>query len=203
MANKMVKLIVGAAKAAPSPAIGQALGPLGLNMMDFCKAFNEKTKHIADGTPLPVNLTAFPNRTFDFTYATPSTAWFLKKCVGADKGSPKPGRDTLGEVHVKQIYEIAKIKQTDAALLDVPLADICKSILGTAKVRGRRRRTSAVCSDRDTRCGALCCRTSLTHSHAHTLALARALSLAPAPRAQHRLLAPTTAVPRHRCVELP
>lgn len=140
MANKMVKLIVGAAKAAPSPAIGQALGPLGLNMMDFCKAFNEKTKHIVDGTPLPVNLTAFPNRTFEFTFATPSTAWFLKKCVGAEKGSEKPGRDTLGVVHVKQIYEIAKIKQTDAALLDVPLADICKSIMGTAKVSGRRSR---------------------------------------------------------------
>jgi len=127
---------VGAAKAAPSPAIGQALGPLGLNMMDFCKLFNERTAHIVDGTPLPVVLTAQPNRTFDFTYATPSTAWFLKKAVGEELGSAKPGRKSIGRVHVKQIYEIAKVKQGDASLLDTPLEDICKMVAGTAKSVG-------------------------------------------------------------------
>jgi large subunit ribosomal protein L11 len=77
-----VRLLVGAGSAKPGPAIGQALGPLGLNMAEFCKQFNEATKNYEKDVPLPISLSAFSNRTFTFTIKTPQTSWLLKKCAG-------------------------------------------------------------------------------------------------------------------------
>lgn len=84
---KTVKLIVNSQAAKPGPAIGQALGPLGLNMADFCKQFNEKSKVFEKDIPIPVLLSAFSNRTFTFKVKTPSTSWFVKRCVGIELGS--------------------------------------------------------------------------------------------------------------------
>lgn len=86
---KKVRLLIGASSAKPGPAIGQALGPLGLNMADFCKQFNEKTKLFEKDIPTPVSLSAFSNRTFTFVVKTPPTSWFLKKCAGIEKGAAK------------------------------------------------------------------------------------------------------------------
>jgi large subunit ribosomal protein L11 len=86
---RTVRLRVPAGSAKPGPAIGQALGPLGLNMADFCKQFNERTKTHVKETPLPVILSAFNNRTFTFVVKTPPTSYLIKKSIGLDKGSPK------------------------------------------------------------------------------------------------------------------
>lgn len=133
---RKVRLKVGAGAAKPGPAIGQALGPLGLNMADFCKQFNEKTKDYEKDIPLPVELSAFSNRTFSFVVKTPPTSWFLKKCAGIADGSKRPGHDIVGRVHVKQIYEIAKAKQVDAHLAQLSLESMCRCIAGSAGSMG-------------------------------------------------------------------
>ena len=86
---RKVRLRVGAGIAKPGPAIGQALGPLGLNMADFCKQFNEKTKLFEKETPIPVDLSAFSNRSFTFKVKTPPTSWFLKRCAGVKLASAR------------------------------------------------------------------------------------------------------------------
>ena len=86
---RKVRLRVGAGSAKPGPAIGQALGPLGLNMAEFCKQFNEQTKTFEKDVPLPVELSAFSNRSFTFVVKTPPTSWFLKKCAGVEAGSAR------------------------------------------------------------------------------------------------------------------
>jgi large subunit ribosomal protein L11 len=134
----VVRLRVLANKAAPSPAIGQALGPLGVNMMEFCKAFNERTSKHIDNTPVPVTLTAFSDRTFKFEIKTPPTSWFLKRAAGISSGSPLAGQNEVGTVHLRQIYEIAKVKQQDEHVDYIDLESICKSIIGTAKSMGIR-----------------------------------------------------------------
>ena len=88
---RKVRLRVGAGVAKPGPAIGQALGPLGLNMAEFCKQFNEKTKLYEKDTPIPVDLSAFSNRSFTFVVKSPPTSWFLKKCAGVELGSARFG----------------------------------------------------------------------------------------------------------------
>lgn len=131
-----IRLIVMAGKAAPSPAIGQALGPLGLNMMQFCKEFNDRTKNYVENIPLPVNLTALPNRTFKFELMTPPTTWFLKRCAGVQKGSAMPGRQIIGKITVKELYEIAKIKHQDSCNQHTTLEGMCRMIKGTAGTMG-------------------------------------------------------------------
>ena len=88
---RKVRLLVGAGGAKPGPAIGQALGPLGVNMAEFCKQFNEKTKDYVKDVPIPVELSAFSNRSFQFICKTPTTSWFLKKCAGIEVGAARPG----------------------------------------------------------------------------------------------------------------
>ena len=98
-------------QAKPSPAIGQALGQLGVNMMAFCKEFNAKTTTYIDDIPIRVKFTAFPDKTFKFVPLLPQTSWMIKKAAGVESGAHEPGKDIAGAVHVKQLYEIAKIKQ--------------------------------------------------------------------------------------------
>lgn len=134
--TRLVRLKLGAATAKPGPAIGQALGPLGINMAEFCKQFNDVTKNYEKDTPLPVVLSAFSNRTFTFIVKTPPTSWLLKKCAGLELGTPRPGHDWVGVVHCKHIYEIAKIKQTDKHMAHIPLESIARSVVGSTKSVG-------------------------------------------------------------------
>jgi|TARA_B110000091_G_scaffold72895_1_gene80349 large subunit ribosomal protein L11 len=132
----IARLRVLSGQAQPSPTIGQALGPLGVNMVEFCKKFNEHTKKLTPGMPTPVMLTAFEDRTYDFKTKTPPTTWLLKQVSGVEKGTTAPGKELVGEVSSKQIYEIAKIKVQDEHLSDISLESLCKSIKATATSMG-------------------------------------------------------------------
>ena len=116
MAKKItgyVKLQVPAGAANPSPPIGPALGQRGLNIMEFCKAFNAKTAQIEKGTPIPVIITAYQDRSFTFITKLPPVSFFLKKASGIAKGHSTTGRGTIGKVTVAQIREIAEKKMPD------------------------------------------------------------------------------------------
>lgn len=117
MAKKIsgyVKLQVPAGAANPSPPIGPALGQRGLNIMEFCKAFNAKTSQMEKGTPIPVIITAYQDRSFTFEMKQPPVSYFLKKAAKIDKGSQTPGKGgTVGRVTQDQIREIAEKKMVD------------------------------------------------------------------------------------------
>ena len=126
---------MGAGKAAPTPPVGPALGAKGVKSMDFCKEFNARTAHIAPGTPIPTIITIQPDRSFMFSTKTPTTSYLLKRVTGIEKGPAHPS-NILATVSLKHIYEIAKIKQTDAHLSPIPLESIARMIIGTAKALG-------------------------------------------------------------------
>ena len=138
MAKKIVgyiKLQVPAGKANPSPPIGPALGQRGLNIMEFCKAFNALTQQMEVGMPIPVVITAYADRTFTFVTKTPPVSYFLKKAAGVAKGSTTPGRgNTAGQVSMSQIREIAdkKMKDLNAHTQDAA----CQMIRGSAVSMG-------------------------------------------------------------------
>ena len=117
MAKKVVGLIklqVPAGKANPSPPIGPALGQRGLNIMEFCKAFNAQTQNLEPGMPIPVVITAYADRSFTFVTKTPPASFFLKKAAGVEKGAQTTGKgDTVGRVTMAQIREIAEQKMKD------------------------------------------------------------------------------------------
>lgn len=130
-----LRVLAGAAK--PSPAIGQALGPLGVNMMEFCKLFNERTSQFVDTAPMRVHLTALSDRSFTFDVLSPPTTWFLKRAAGVEAGATEPGRGTVGEVSLKAVYEIAKLKQTmDPSLQGIPLPSYTRTVAQSAKSIG-------------------------------------------------------------------
>eukprot|EP00899_Mesostigma_viride_P015956 jgi/Mesvir1/24361/Mv11034-RA.1 len=104
--------------------------------MAFCKEFNARTADMKPDVPVPVRITAYTDKSFDFVIKTPPTSHFLKKAAGLKKGSMKPGESMVGEVNLKQIYEIALIKQKDESMKFLPLESICKSVMGTARSMG-------------------------------------------------------------------
>ncbi|AWK86584.1 50S ribosomal protein L11 [Azospirillum thermophilum] len=138
MAKKIVgyiKLQVPAGKANPSPPIGPALGQRGLNIMEFCKAFNAKTADLEVGMPIPVVITAYGDRTFTFVTKTPPASYFLKKAAGLDKGSQTPGKGGfVGKVTMTQVREIAQKKMADLNANDVEHA--ASMIAGSARSMG-------------------------------------------------------------------
>jgi large subunit ribosomal protein L11 len=137
MAKKIagyVKLQVPAGKANPSPPIGPALGQRGLNIMEFCKAFNAATQGLEPGMPIPVVITAYADRTFTFTTKTPPASYLLKKAAGLDKGNQTPGRATSGKVSVGQLREIAEQKMKDLNANDLDAA--VRMIKGSARSMG-------------------------------------------------------------------
>jgi large subunit ribosomal protein L11 len=137
MAKKIVgyvKLQVPAGKANPSPPIGPALGQRGLNIMEFCKAFNAQTQTLEPGMPIPVVITAYSDRTFTFVTKTPPVSYFLKKAAGVAKGSTTPGKGTVGEVTMTQIREIAEKKMADLNANDIDAA--ATMIVGSARSMG-------------------------------------------------------------------
>jgi large subunit ribosomal protein L11 len=136
MAKKItayIKLQVPAGKANPAPPIGPALGQHGVNIMEFCKAFNAKTANIVDMN-IPVVITVYADRSFTFITKTPPAADLLKKASGVDKGSARPNRDNVGTVTRKQIEEIARQKLPDLNTTSVESA--MRTIEGTAKNMG-------------------------------------------------------------------
>ena len=137
MAKKVVgfiKLQVPAGKANPSPPIGPALGQRGLNIMEFCKAFNAQTQGLEPGMPIPVTITAYADRTFTFKMTSPPNSYFLKKAAGVDKGSQTPGKGTVGKVTMAQIRDIANKKMKDLNAKDLDGA--CRMLVGSARSMG-------------------------------------------------------------------
>jgi large subunit ribosomal protein L11 len=131
------RLLVLAGSAKPSPAIGQALGPLGVNMMEFCKDFNAKTATYKASCLMRVKLTAFEDRSFKFTILAPPTSWYLKRVTGITKGAASPGKETVATINVKALYEIAKSKQQfDPILANYELESLTKSIAASARSMG-------------------------------------------------------------------
>jgi large subunit ribosomal protein L11 len=137
MAKKIVgfiKLQVPAGKANPSPPIGPALGQRGLNIMEFCKAFNAQTQSLEPGMPVPVVITAYADRSFSFITKSPPNSYFLLKAAGVDKGSTTPGKGTVGKVTMAQIRDIAGKKMADLNAKDIDGA--CRMIAGSARSMG-------------------------------------------------------------------
>jgi large subunit ribosomal protein L11 len=133
----VARLRVAAGAAKPSPAIGQALGPLGVNMMEFCKDFNAKTATYKPSAVMRVRLTAFDDRTFKYVVMAPSNTWYLKRVTGVAKGAGLAGKETVATVSVKAIYEIAKSKQQfDPVLKFYPLESIAKCVAGSTRSMG-------------------------------------------------------------------
>ena len=139
---RTVRLRVPSGAARPGPAIGQALGPLGINMAEFCKQFNEKSDELGyeRETPLPVLLSAMSDRTFQFEVKSPPTSYLIKKVTKIEKGpnSPNAEADPAAFLTPEAVYEIAKIKQKDDMMWHLPLEGIAKSVIGTAKSMGIR-----------------------------------------------------------------
>jgi large subunit ribosomal protein L11 len=145
MAKKVVgqlKLQIKAGQANPSPPVGPALGQRGINIMEFCKAFNARTQDMEQGAPVPTVITYYADKSFTFETKTPPASYYLKKAAGLKpvgkrnrpKGSEKPGRDVVGTVTVAQVREIAEAKMKDLSANDIEAA--MKIILGSARSIG-------------------------------------------------------------------
>jgi len=137
MAKKVaayIKLQVPAGAANPSPPVGPALGQHGVNIMEFCKAFNSKTQNLENGMPTPVVITVYSDRSFTFITKTPPAAVLLKKAAGIPKGSGEPNTNKVGKVTREQLEEIARIKEPDITAADMDAA--VRTIAGSARSMG-------------------------------------------------------------------
>lgn len=137
MAKKVqayIKLQVAAGMANPSPPVGPALGQQGVNIMEFCKAFNAKTDSMEKGLPIPVVITVYADRSFTFITKTPPAAVLLKKAAGLKSGSGKPNKEKVGKITSAQVREIAETKAADLTGADVEA--MMRSIAGTARSMG-------------------------------------------------------------------
>lgn len=137
MAKKIdayIKLQVPAGQANPSPPVGPALGQHGLNIMDFCKAFNAQTQDIEGGLPVPVVITVYADKSFSFETKSPPAAVLLRKAAGVAKGSGVPHREKVGKVNREQLEEIVKSKDGDLTAADMNAA--VRTIAGTARSMG-------------------------------------------------------------------
>ena len=137
MAKKIesyIKLQVPANEANPSPPVGPALGQHGVNIMEFCKAFNAKTQNMEKGMPIPVVITVYNDRSFTFITKTPPASILLKKAAGLQSGSPTPNTKKVGKVTREQLEEIAKTKEPDLTAADLDAA--VRTIAGSARSMG-------------------------------------------------------------------
>jgi len=137
MAKKVsayIKLQVPAGQANPSPPVGPALGQHGVNIMEFCKAFNSKTQSMENGMPIPVVITVYADRSFSFITKTPPAAVLLKKAAGVAKGSGEPNLTKVGKVTREQLEEIARVKEPDITAADMDAA--VRTIAGSARSMG-------------------------------------------------------------------
>ncbi len=137
MAKKIagfIKLQVPAGKANPAPPIGPALGQRGLNIMEFCKAFNAQTQGVEPGLPIPVVITAYADKSFTFIMKTPPATILIKKAAGLQKGSDRPNTNKVGKLTRAQLEEIAKTKEPDLTAADLDAA--VRTIAGSARSMG-------------------------------------------------------------------
>jgi len=138
MAKKItgyVKLQVPAGKANPAPPVGPALGQAGLNIMEFCKAFNAETQQMEQGAPLPVVITVYQDKSFSFVFKKPPASYLIKKAIKLQKGSETPGRgEYIAKVSRKQLKTIAEGKMSDLNAHNI--SDACKILEGTARSMG-------------------------------------------------------------------
>ena len=137
MAKKIVGLIklqVGAGAANPSPPVGPALGQHGVNIMEFCKAFNAKTESMEKGMPIPVQISVFEDRSFTFETKTPPASFLLKKAAGIKSGSGRPNTEKVGKVTRAQLEEIVNMKQPDLTAADMDAG--VRTIAGSARSMG-------------------------------------------------------------------
>ena len=130
----MIKLQVPAGKANPSPPIGPALGQRGLNIMEFCKQFNAATQKLEAGLPIPVEITAYADKSFSFVLKTPPAAVLIMKALKIEKGSPKPNKDKVGKLTRAQAEEIARTKTPDLTAADLEAA--IRTVAGSARSMG-------------------------------------------------------------------
>ena len=137
MAKKIetyIKLQVPAGDAKPSPPVGPALGQHGVNIMEFCKAFNAETQGLEPGMPIPVVITVYSDKSFTYIKKTPPASVLLRKSAGLEKGSSEPNKDKVGKVNRKQLEEIAKTKMPDLTAYDMDQA--VRIIAGSARSMG-------------------------------------------------------------------
>ena len=137
MAKKIegyIKLNIPAGAANPSPPVGPALGQRGVNIMEFCKAFNASTESLEKNMPIPVVITVFSDKSFTFVTKTPPVSFFLKKAIGKEKGSSEPGRTVGGSVKISQVREIAENKMKDLNAADIDGA--IEMVKGSARSMG-------------------------------------------------------------------
>lgn len=130
----LIKLQIAAGQANPAPPVGPALGQHGVNIMDFCNAFNDKTKEMEKGLKVPVEITVYEDRTFTFITKSPPAAVLLKKAAGLDKASGEPNRNKVAKLPVAKVQEIAEMKMADLNCNDIEAA--IKIISGTARSMG-------------------------------------------------------------------
>ena len=137
MAKKIeayIKLQVPAGQANPSPPVGPALGQRGVNIMEFCKAFNAQTQNIEPGAPVPVVISVYSDRSFTFVMKTPPVAFLLRKAAGVNKGSSRPNTEKIGKLTREQLEEVARVKMPDLTAADMDAA--VRSIAGSAVSAG-------------------------------------------------------------------
>ena len=132
--DKYIKLQVAAGQANPSPPVGPALGQAGVNIMEFCKAFNAQTQALEAGTPIPVVITVYSDRSFTFITKTPPASVLLRKAAKIEKGSGVPNKDKVGKVTRKQLEDIARTKMPDLTAADMDAA--VRTIAGSARSMG-------------------------------------------------------------------
>jgi len=137
MAKKVqgfIKLQIPAGQANPSPPVGPALGQAGLNIMEFCKAFNAHTQNMEQGMPIPVKITVYQDKSFTFESKSPPASFYIKKAARLGKGAETPGTEVVGSVTMDQLREIAELKKADLNANDVDAA--CRILAGTARSMG-------------------------------------------------------------------
>ncbi|KAJ1554803.1 hypothetical protein HK405_004041 [Cladochytrium tenue] len=132
----LVRLLVPAGKASPSPPVGPALGQRGVKSIDFCKQFNDRTKHFTPGVPIRALITVNPDRSFSFLVKSPPTSWLLLQALGQEKGSSRPSHVTIGELSVKHVFEIAAVKLQDPGHEDMTHEAMCSRVIAQARNMG-------------------------------------------------------------------